>query len=230
MENTKINPDQIKEYYERANSFLEKHIEIGYRQFIEKYNEQRLIEPFNEIEYLSYLVYLDNLEKTGKNIGDIKEEGRFLQFNSFLQDCILGVRVEKSLSKFPNVRCLKTLVSEGVSNKMIQEDMHRKIFIGKKYYYSKLNTTYDLLFDCKDISELPNINFKEIPVVPYFDSKKIHKPQMYFLSINKLYPEINKFFLGSLGKYPYIFSLIYSSFEEGQKTKMFAPASYIKLC
>ena len=155
-----------------------------------------------------------------------KETNSFLIKNPEMDFSVIGLRVKRSLSKFPNARNLTTIVSKEVYNKMIREDMHRKIPTGIKYPYLKLNTIFDIILDYKDISELSQINYKESPAIPYFNSSHIIKPQQYFLSINKQFPDITKFFLSLKGGNPHLFSLIESDIREnGSKEKMFIPGS-----
>ncbi len=145
------------------------------------------------------------------------------------KDYELGKRVRDSLSKFPKYRNLTTFLLPEAYNKMINEDVDGTVFTGGKYYDSKSNSTFDIIFNNQDISELAKIDHNITPIVPYFSPLTISNPQEYFLSLNKKFPYVNKFFLGSLGNKPRLFTLTESSVEDVNKSKIFIPGSYIIL-
>lgn len=136
----------------------------------------------------------------------------------------IGLRVKNSLKKFPNHRNLTTLVSEEAYKKMLEKYSDGLVFTGKKHYDEEMNSTFDVLFNYKDISELPNLNSEDTSVVPYFNSLTIGNPQEYFLSLNRKFPYVEKFFLGFNDKKPKLFTL-----SKSKRAKMFIPGSYILL-
>jgi len=214
----------------RANSLLESYLGVNTKEFLEEYLKENSMEAINEEKYISYLSNIAILEQRGQDIYNINQEGVFKQFYNFLQNSIIYSRAQHSLSKSQDVRNLTTLVSRDLFNKMLQGEADRKILTGKKYYDSKSETTFDILLNMRDIKELPNMNNKEIPVVPYFNSSEIRKPQRYLLSINKQFPDVDKVFMRLRRESPRLFRLIKTSFNEtNPKRKMFVPGSYIFL-
>jgi hypothetical protein len=151
-------------------------------------------------------------------------QGDSLEYKEVLE------QVQYTLSKHKKVRNLTTLISTDIFKKMIQGEANRKILTGIKYHEPNSKTGFDILLDMKDIEELADINSKEVPVIPYFNSSEIGKPQKYFLAFNEEFPDVEKFFTGLRSGYPRVFRLIKTSFNEiNPKHRMFVPGSYALL-
>jgi hypothetical protein len=214
----------MKGKIEKADSFLGRYAGISYKEFINQYKNG--IEKTYENKFLTLFSSFKDLEDMGVNIGNILEtiKDNSSTFIVPLENDIVNSKIKRTLDRYITAKDknfdLTTLVSRELLNEIHKGNTDCKIFTGKKYLDTKSGIFFDVLLNIEDLRNLPNINGKETPIVPYFSYKTIKDPQEYFLSLNKKFPAITKIFRGLEGNNPVLFKL---------KDDTFTLCSYLSL-
>jgi len=216
----------MKGKIEKADSFLGRYAGISYKEFINQYKNENGIEKTYENKFLTLFSSFKDLEDMGVNIGNILEtiKDNSSTFIVPLENDIVNLKIKRTLDRYITAKDknfdLTTLVSRELLNEIHKGNTDCKIFTGKKYLDTKSGIFFDVLLNIEDLRNLPNINGKETPIVPYFSYKTIKDPQEYFLSLNKKFPAITKIFRGLEGNNPVLFKL---------KDDTFTLCSYLSL-
>lgn len=216
----------MKGKIEKADSFLGRHAGISYKEFLNLYKNGNEIDKAYETKALTLFSSFEDLENMGANIGKILEtiKDNNSTFMVPLENDIVNSKIKNTLDKYITSRDrnfgLTTLISKELLNEIHKGNTDCKVFTGKKYLDTKSGILFDVLLNVEDFKNLPNINVRETPVVPYFSYGTIKDPREYFLSLNKKFPAITKVFRGLEGNSPVLFKL---------KDNTFTLCSYLSL-